>query len=330
MDMSSGKITMDDIANMAGVTKSTVSRYFNGGSVRESTRERIQEIIREYNYEPNTFARLKAKESNVIGVVLPTLNSKVSSRVVTSIGRYLREQGYETLIKDSDHSVDLELKNIQRLITLKVDGIILSAITITEAHRNLIQESPVPVVVAAQEYDGGISIVHDDYGAGKAMGVRVGRAAPARVGYMGVSGLDVAVGLNRKQGVMDGLKECGVKNVVTATGDYSYASGICMAEEILDQGPVDAIICATDRLAFGAYHVLGERGLRIPEDVSVAGFGGYDESTLLKPELTTLRFDSYGLGYLGAETILKMIHREPVPKKQIVDYRIIEGGSVKK
>lgn len=186
-----------------------------------------------------------------------------------------------------------------------------------------------PVVVVAQDYDGGICIVHDDYGAGKAMGVRVGKAGPARVGYMGVSGLDVAVGINRKQGVLDGLKECGVENVVTAIGDYSYASGIRMAEEILDQGPVDAIICATDRLAFGAYYVLGERGLRIPEDVSVAGFGGYDESTLLKPELATLRFDSYGLGYLGAETILKMIHQEPVPKKQIVDYRIIEGESVK-
>lgn len=155
MDMSSGKITMDDIANMAGVTKSTVSRYFNGGSVRESTRERIQEIIREYNYEPNTFARLKAKESNVIGVVLPTLNSKVSSRVVTSIGRYLREQGYETLIKDSDHSVDLELKNIQRLITLKVDGIILSAITITEAHhhwhRTMTGEFPLSTMITGQE-----------------------------------------------------------------------------------------------------------------------------------------------------------------------------------
>ena len=183
--------------------------------------------------------------------------------------------------------------------------------------------------VLAQDYDGGISIVHDDYGAGKAMGVRVAKARPARVGYMGVSALDVAVGINRKQGVMDGLKEWGIKDVVTAAGDYSYASGIRMAEEILDQGPVDAIICATDRLAFGAYHVLGERGLRIPEDVSVAGFGGYDESTLLKPDLTTLRFDSYGLGYLGAETILKMIHREPVPKKQIVDYTMIEGHSVK-
>ena len=106
------KITMADIADMAGVTKSTVSRYFNGGYVKESTRERIQEITREYNYEPNAFARLKARESNVIGVVVPTLNSKVTSRVVTSIGRYLRGQGYETLIKDSDHSPELELKNL--------------------------------------------------------------------------------------------------------------------------------------------------------------------------------------------------------------------------
>ena len=61
----------------------------------------------------------------------------------------------------------------------------------------------------------------------------------------------------------------------------------------------------------------------------MAGFGGYDESTLLKPDLTTLRFDSYGLGYLGAETILKMIHQGTGAKKQIVDYTMIEANSVK-
>lgn len=326
----SAKITMDDIAAMAGVTKSTVSRYFNGGSVKASTRDRIQDIIREYNYEPNAFARLKARESNVIGVVVPTLNSKITSRVVTSIGRFLREQGYEALIKDSDHSIQLELKNIQRLITLNVDGILLSAIAITDEHKELIRSSPVPVVVLAQDYEEGICVVYDDFGAGRAMGSYVGKEHPARVGYLGVDESDRAVGIIRKDGVIKGLKEQGVDCVLSVCGDYSYESGIRMAEELLDQGPLDAMICATDRLAFGAYRVLDRHGLRVPEDVSVAAFGGYDESTLLKPRLTTLRFDSYGLGYLGAETLLKIIRGEPVPKKQIVGYEMIEGESVKK
>ena len=325
-----GKITMADIADMAGVTKSTVSRYFNGGSVKESTRERIQGIIGEYNYEPNTFARLKARESYVIGVVVPTLNSKITSRVITSIGRYLREQNYEVLIKDSDHDVELELKNIQRLIAQNVDGILLSAITMTQEHRQMIESSPVPVVVLAQDYEEGISVTEDDYGAGKAMGAYVGKNGPKRVGYVGIDESDVAVGIDRKNGVLDGLRQCGVTDIVVKTGDYSYQSGQRMTDQILEEGKVDAIICATDRLAFGAYRVLEQKGLRIPEDVSVAGFGGYDESELLKPQLTTLKFDSYALGYLGAETVLKMVREEPVPKKQIVDYKIVEGESVKK
>lgn len=324
-----GKITMADIADMAGVTKSTVSRYFNGGSIKDSTREKIQRIIKEYNYEPNTFARLKARESNVVGVVVPTLNSKITSRVVTSIGRYLREQNYEALIKDSDHSAELELKNIQRLITQNVDGILLSAIAITEEHRKLIENCPVPVVVLAQDYEGGISVVEDDYGAGRSMGIRVGKSRPKKVAYLGVGEFDVAVGVTRRQGVLDGLAACGITDVAVMTGDYSYRSGQEMTEKILERGAVDAVICATDRLAFGAYRVLTRHGLRIPEDVSVAGFGGYDESELLSPQLTTLRFDSYAMGYLGAETLLKLVREEPVPKKQIIDYQMIEGKSVK-
>ena len=89
------KFTMADIAEMSGVGKSTVSRYFNGGYVKEETRERIQAVIRECGYMPNSFARLNARESNIIGVVVPTLNSKITGRVITSIDRYLREQGYE-------------------------------------------------------------------------------------------------------------------------------------------------------------------------------------------------------------------------------------------
>ena len=83
------KMTMADIASLSGVGKSTVSRYFNGGYVKDETRAKIQKVIEEYNYTPNAFARLNAKQSNVIGVVVPTLNSKITSRVITSIDRYL-------------------------------------------------------------------------------------------------------------------------------------------------------------------------------------------------------------------------------------------------
>ena len=150
-----------------------------------------------------------------------------------------------------------------------------------------------------------------------------------------VGTMDIATANNTVAIVManpiakDMAKEYGI-TPVTGKSDYSFIGGQTVTRELLErESDLDAIICATDRLAFGAYKILHEHKKRIPEEVSVAAFRGYDESTLLTPELTTLKFDSYGMGYLGAETILKMITGEPVSKKQIVGYEFIEGGSVK-
>lgn len=323
------KMTMADIASLSGVGKSTVSRYFNGGYVKDETRAKIQKVIEEYNYTPNAFARLNAKQSNVIGVVVPTLNSKITSRVITSIDRYLREKGYTTLIQNSDHDIDQELQNIQRLIQLNVDGILISSIAITKDHKELLKKSGIPIAILTQDYEDGISIIYDDYHAGKMIGEYIGGKGHKKVGYIGVYETDKAVGTERRNGVFDGLSEYGIVPV-SGKSDYSFIGGQKVARELLLKEPdLDAMICATDRLAFGAYKILHEYGKRIPEDVSVAAFGGYDESALLTPELTTLKFDSYGMGYLGAETILKMIEGEPVSKKQIVGYEFIEGKSVR-
>lgn len=322
------KMTMADIARLSGVGKSTVSRYFNGGYVKDETRAKIQKVIEQYNYTPNAFARLNARQSNVIGLVVPTLNSKITSRVITSIDRFLREKDYTTLIQNSDHDIDQELKNIQRLIQLNVDGILISSIAITKDHKKLLEKVEIPVVVLTQDYQDGISIIYDDYHAGKMMGEYIVKNGHKKVGYISVYETDRAVGVERKRGVLDGLKEYGIEPIV-GKSDYSFIGGQKVARELMEEHPdLDAVICATDRLAFGTYKVLHEKGKRIPEDVSVAAFGGYDESSLLTPELTTLKFDSYGMGYLGAETILKMIKEEPVSKKQIVGYEFIEGKSV--
>ena len=215
------------------------------------------------------------------------------------------------------------------MISLNVGGILLSSISITDQHRELIANSPIPLVVMAQEFDAGISVVDDDYQAGFEMGKYVGKSHPEHVVWLGITDTDRAVGIVRRQGVLDGLKSCGVSDIRLFSGDYSYESGQKMAKEALENGPVTAMICATDRLAFGAYHTLAQFGKRIPDDVSVAGFGGYDESELLSPELTTLKFDSYALGQLSAETILRLIRNEPVPVKQVIGFQLISGKSVK-
>ena len=216
------KMTMADIANLSGVGKSTVSRYFNGGYVKDETRAKIQKVIEEYNYTPNAFARLNAKQSNVIGVVVPTLNSKITSRVITSIDRYLREKGYTTLIQNSDHDIDQELQNIQRLIQLNVDGILISSIAITKDHKELLKKAGIPVVVLTQDYEDGISIIYDDYHAGYDVGTYAAQMNHKQILYMGVDRKDEAVGVQRKKGVLDALKDYNIENIVVKETDINY------------------------------------------------------------------------------------------------------------
>ena len=130
--------------------------------------------------------------------------------------------------------------------------------------------------------------------------------------------------------MLDGLKEYGI-TPVTGKSDYSFIGGQTVTRELLErESDLDAIICATDRLAFGAYKILHEHKKRIPEE-SVCGSVLEDMMKSTPPDARAYneKFYSYGMGYLGAETILKMITGEPVSKKQIVGYEFIEGGSVR-
>ena len=146
------------------------------------------------------------------------------------------ERYSSVLLRALQKRSQLELANIRRLMSLNVDGILISSISIVEEHRELLGNSPVPVVVLAQEYPEGISVVDDDYEAGFAMGKYVGETHPRRAAYLGVTEEDRAVGVVRKRGVLDGLKSCGVDSIRVLTGDYSYESGQNMTGQLLAEG----------------------------------------------------------------------------------------------
>jgi len=325
----SNKITIDDIARLSNVAKSTVSRYLNNGSIKSETREKIAKVIEQYNYEPNTFARLKAKHSKMIGIVTPCLDSIVTSRVLMSIDETLRKINYTPLIMNTNHDEKLELQYLERLWKMNVDGLVLSATHISNSHKELLNRISIPVVVYAQNFEDGICIVNDDYNGGKFIGEYIGKRGLKRVAYIGVDESDTAIGIIRKNGILDGLKEYGINEVISEMSDFSYIKAQKAVNNILKNNKVDVIICATDKQALGAYKVLRQQNLSIPNDVSVISFGGYDIDELLEPKLTSIRFDSIQGGICCAETILSMIERKKVKKIQYINYEFIEGESVK-
>ena len=322
------KITMKEIAEIAGVTKTTISRYFNGGYLKEETKKRIMEIISEYDYEPNTFARLKAKKSRIIGIIVPALDSIVGARVLTGLEKTLREKHYMPIIMNTNHQHKLELQYIEKLKRLNVDGIVLSATYITEEHKNILRKLDIPIVIYGQECSEGISIVNDDYNAGIDIGEYIGRKNHKNIGFITVDENDIAVGITRKNGVLDGLKNYGIENIKIEAADFSYEKAKIAAEKLLKNKDIDAIICSTDRQALGAYKVLKEMGLKIPDDVSVISFGGYDIDEIIEPELSTIKFDSFNAGVCTANTLIDLINNVKVKKVLYVNYEFLERNSV--
>ncbi len=323
------KLTINDIARMSGVAKSTVSRYLNGGSVRNSTSQKIKKVIDENNYEPNVFARLSAKSSKIIGLVVPGFNSITTPHLVEFIVAYLKKQGYTPFIMHTGNDIEEELRSIERLKNINVDGIMVLATSITKQHKTLVETSNIPILFLGQKIPEGNSVISDDYGAGFEMGKYLGSQGASKVVGLWVSEKDPAVGKDRKQGMIDGLKVYGISPIAFVETSFFYQDAIKNAEKLLDQEErPDTIICATDRIAQGVYKACYQKNIKIPEEISVAGFGDYETSELLIPPLTTVRFNLKGWGEVSAETMIQMIHGKPVSKLQTNSYEVMKRGSV--
>lgn len=324
------KITINNIAEIAGVAKSTVSRYLNGGKVSEETKAKLKKVIEENNYQPNAFAQsLKAKRTKFIGVVAPCLDSMVTSRVLMAIDDRLREKEYNSLILNTSLKKELEIEKLENLVRLKVDGIILVATEITRKHKDIIKQLNIPILIVGQHCEDANSIINDDYNAGSKIGEYILLHNHKKILYMGVNESDIAVGVQRKKGVLDKLKENGVIEIREAITEFRADSSEKIAVDILKEYNPTAIICATDKIAIGACRAIVKLGKTIKDDISVVGFGGYDMCNVGSMELTTIRFNNDEAGKISADTIIKMIEGEPVPIMQVIGFSFLEGNSVK-
>ena len=325
------KVTIQDIANMVNVSKSSVSRYLNNGYVSEEKAEKIREAIEKTGFETNFFAkRLKTKQSKLIGIILPRIDSVTVGKLLTGINKKLESEGYQGIILISELSVEKELSHINSFYQQGVDGIIVNSIAITKEHIKLVNRLNIPVIFTGQKNNLVDCIKINDYEAGKIMGNFFKEKNHKRVVFIGVSEEDEAVGIDRKNGFISAFKDGNENSRVDfIEADFSFMKGYEKSKEALDFKPT-AIICATDNICLGVLRYLHENKIGVPEEVSVAGFGGYDVGSVSYPTLTTIAFNYEAIGNQAAQGILDLINDKELTNEEEASLDLIERESVRK
>jgi LacI family sucrose operon transcriptional repressor len=325
------KMTIAEIAKLAGVAKSTVSRYLNGGSVGENTKVKIERIIKETGYVPNTFARsLKAKKTNIIGTIVPRLNSYASNQTLIGIDEQLREQNYQLLISNTSQDLNREIESIYNLANQKIAGIILLATQITANHLEAFQKIDIPVLLVGQQHDSCYSLIHNDEEAGYELGKHVLSQGHRKIAYLGVTEKDIAVGVKRKLGFQKAVqheKECEVNYFETS---FNLKEAIKKFPHILATYKPTIFVCATDNIALGVLKAAQMAGLHVPRDLSITGFGGYEVTEIIHPSITTAKFYYKEAGVLAAKNIVKLVNGDEVEKITLSNFDLVMRDSVDK
>ncbi|PGZ93966.1 LacI family transcriptional regulator [Bacillus sp. AFS029533] len=323
------EMTISDIAKLAGVAKSTVSRYLNGGSVSEETKRKIENVIINTGYIPNTFAQsLKAKRTNIIGTVIPRLDSYAAAKTLIGIDEELRALNCQMLISNTSQDLDRELESIYGFARQKVAGIILMATQITDAHLEAFKKIQIPVILVGQLHHEIYSLIHQDYESGYEMGKYVLSKGHRNIAFLGVTEKDIAVGVRRKEGFKKALEEVVDCNVRFHETSFSMMEALKQATLIIEKYKPSIIVCATDNIALGVLKAASLKGLRIPEDLSITGFGGYDVTEVIHPGLTTIKYFYKDAGQVAARNIVKLVNGEDVNKVTHSKFKLIERESV--
>ena len=324
------KLTIVDIAKMAGVGTTTVSRYFNGGNLKKETHIKIKEIVDKYNYTPNTFAKaLKSTDSKIIGVIVPCLHSYVSGNTLKYLDKELKNNNYETLIMNANFDENKQLEYIKKLARMNVDGIILLPTTMSKTYESTIKSIDVPVVMLGQEGEYTYSVEYNDFNAARDITNYVLAQGHKRIAYLGVSEEDIAVGYYRKLGVVRTLEKYNLSPENVLITNFGMEEGYSVVKENIEKLKEDScLICATDNLAYGAIKALEEVGLSVGENYSVAAFGDYTSSVLLKSPLTTIKFDLEDAAKQTVSMLLSVIRKEETDIKLLIGYDLKTRNSV--
>lgn len=303
------------IARKAGVSISTVSRVMNGSKpVSPELQKRVYDAVKQMDYKPNSIARsLILNKTNLIGVVVPDVSNSFHAQLLSGIEGYAAQADYGVIICNVYRSLDKKQSYFNLMLERHVDGIIL-------LHDNTLDElsafqkiSSIPLVYASVPVEGaaipfvGIDEVSAAY---EAVQYLISKGHQ-EIGL--IYGECYALGRLRKEGYCKALRDHGIP----VTEDFmvhkpsSVDCGYQAMEQLLKLGKhPSAVFCVSDEMAVGALDCVLDRGLKVPEDISLIGFDDIDLSQVVRPKLTTIHQPIHEIGSEAARLMIDMIERK--------------------
>jgi LacI family transcriptional regulator len=308
---SRAKLTITDIAHLAGVSKKTISRVINQEPyVNKKTRARVEAIIAEHGYRPDPQARgLAFRRSFLVGLIHDNPNSQYVENVHLGILDALASRGYELVIRPCDRRSPTFLDDMRGFVErLRLFGVVLTP-SVSEDDRlaKLLESADCPYVritCAALDTPAHLVLTHDWHGAAAAAR-RLAELGHRRIAY--ISGPPLFRSSHeRREGFIGGLAEYGLELApdLTVLGAYTYESGLARGRELLGRPDrPTAIFAGNDEMASGVYGAAHELGIRIPDDISIIGFDDAPIATRMWPAMTSVRLPVREMGRAAAEKL---------------------------
>lgn len=300
------RVTMRDIAKEAGVSPMTVSRALKSdGSVNEKTRRAVKDVAEKLGYVYDTTAQaFRAQRSGFLALTLPSINNANFATTHKALTASLAETDLQLLLGITNYDIRREEQMVRQLLARRPDAMILTGGTHTDTTRRLIEAASIPVFeiwdVPDQPLGHVIGFSNSD-----AMALMVEHLASKgrrKLGFVGASPDTDARGHERRVGTIRAARALALPEVVDiqlGPAPVTMSSGAALAthhaETLRD---LDAIVCVSDPVAFGAVMSLESLGLRVPQDIAVTGFGDFEISRISRPSITTLDVGAEQIGAL--------------------------------
>ena len=332
-------VSMKDIAVACGVSVATVSKALNDYSdIGEDTKEHIRKTAKEMGYFPNAAAKaLKTNRTYNIGVLFVDeaqsgLKHDYFSYVLDSFKRTAERWGYDMTFINGCKTRKNQMSYLDHARYRGFDGVVIACIDFKDPDVEALINSDIPLVTIDHPYDNRISIVSDNEKGMHDLLQFVYDKGHRKIAYVHGEGSEVAD--RRLQSFYNTAKSLGlvIPDEYMRTADYrDTKQAYIRTQELLDlPNPPTCILYPDDFASFGGINAIKERGLRIPEDVSVVGYDGIEIGKHIEPQLTTLQQDTEQLGEMAAKSLIRLIeHSEKARIQQIVvEGKVLEGRSI--